>query len=396
MTVPAAVMLPPPADAPRASILILVQRNPKLLANCLSALARHLEPGLAEVILLLNNAAPDVVDYVHRHVHGACVVSSPVNLGFAGGCNRAAASARGEFLVLLNDDTEVESNWLQGLIDAADECPDAAAVGSLILNFDGTVQEAGRVLANDGTTIPVGERARLESMAFMYRRQVDYCSGCSLLVRRAIWAQLGGLDEEYYPAYYEDVDLCLRIRAIGRKVIFAPQSRVRHLGTASTDELFRQFIDLRNRRRFADRWKPYLESLEPPPLNSPAAIRRGVAKARGVTQHVIVIDRAIPDGDGDAVHVRRLLAQLAADSAVTFAASEVEPRDPALLGSLGVETLDVPLEAHLSRPDCAYDAVVFVQTADVARLGEMVRHVQPHARIVSAADTLLQRAPESA
>ena len=150
------VRFDPPVDAPRASILVLAWRSLSPLARCLHSLERHLPAGVAEVVILLNGASPDVSRYVEGQVGGAKVVRSSVNLGFAGGCNRAAAAASGEYLVLLNDDTEIQPGWLEALVDAADSDPGVGAVGSRILFPDGSLQEAGCIIWNDGSTMAVG------------------------------------------------------------------------------------------------------------------------------------------------------------------------------------------------------------------------------------------------
>src|SRR5688572_20916906 len=184
----------PSAPAPRASVLILAWRNAGALSRCLESLHRHLPSASTEVVILLNGASPDVVDYLNRCVFGARIVSSDTNLGFAGGCNRAAAFALGEYVVLLNDDTEIEPGWLEALVETADAHPKAGAVGSRVLFPNGSLQEAGCVIWNDGSTMPIGRNSAPGSNAFTYRRRVDYCSACSLLIRRSVWDALGGMD----------------------------------------------------------------------------------------------------------------------------------------------------------------------------------------------------------
>ena len=284
----------PAAPAPRASILVLAYRNLGLLTRCLEALESHVPPGLAEVIVLLNGAEPEVDNFVRRQVDGARIVISDVNLGFGGGCNRAARVARGEYLVLLNDDAEVEPGWLERLVATADEHPEAGVVGSRILFPDGTLQEAGCILWNDGSTLAVGCHSPAVSPSFMYRRIVDYCSGCSMLVRRSFWHALEGMDDEYYPAYDQDADFCLRVRLAAGQVWYEPQSRVRHLGSASTRETFRRFVSTRSRRRFVDKWRDRLADYADPRPDSPAAVRKAVLRARGLARTILVIDDRVP------------------------------------------------------------------------------------------------------
>jgi len=262
------------------SVLTLAWKNADLLARCLESLQRHLPHGLAEVVILLNGANSDVVDYVRGYVVGAKVVVSEVNLGFAGGCNRAAAFATGEYLVLLNDDTEIEPDWLEALVETADAHSTAGAVGSRILFPDGSLQEAGCIIWSDGTTMPIGRHDASEANAFAHPRRVDYCSACSLLIRRSVWDALRGMDENYYPAYYEDVDFCLRVQLAGGIVIYEPRSQIRHRQSASTDEHFRRFVWSRSHQYFSNKWRDVLPTFEHADPASPASVHRAIRRAR--------------------------------------------------------------------------------------------------------------------
>src|SRR5664279_3454972 len=143
----------PTSTEPRVSIIVLTRRDASMLAACLRSVATAApgSPTSYEVLLVLNGADTDVVEYATRQLDGVRILRSEVNLGFGGGVNRAARHARGELLLLLNDDVEVEAGWLEPLIETMDSHPDAAAVGSRILFTDGRVQEAGSVLFDDGS-----------------------------------------------------------------------------------------------------------------------------------------------------------------------------------------------------------------------------------------------------
>src|SRR5439155_5667321 len=112
---------------PRASVIILAWRNAALLRKCLRALAERLEGHTPSETIVVLNGAGDDVKAVLDDVDGAVVVPSAVNLGFSGGNNLGASVAKGEYLVLLNDDTEVEPGWLEALVRTADANPDAGA-----------------------------------------------------------------------------------------------------------------------------------------------------------------------------------------------------------------------------------------------------------------------------
>jgi GT2 family glycosyltransferase len=202
------------AAVPRVSIVIPATSTRALLRACLRSLAAHGPAGIAhEIIVVLNESDGD--EGLSREFPDVEFVASPVNLGLAGAGNRGRALARGELFVLLHDDTEVETGWLEALVDTADAHPEAGAVGSKVLYPDGRLQNAGMVLWRDATTSPpwVGDEPGAD--AFSETRAVDYCGTCSLLIRASAWDAVGGLDERLYPAYPVDVDLAMGLRQAG-------------------------------------------------------------------------------------------------------------------------------------------------------------------------------------
>jgi GT2 family glycosyltransferase len=230
-----------------------------LLAACLESLRQNVGADVPFEVVIVLNGSPDAVRrFVRENVRGATVVESNVNRGVAGGYNLARESARGEFLVLLHDDTEVWSGWLEALVRAAEETPEAGAVGGRTLNADGTLQSAGAVLHPDGTT-----EYRLDES--LERAHVDYSGSHSLLVRASTWDAVGGLDERFFPAYHVDVDLAMKIRAHGQTVLCEPASQVTHhrWGVAA-DARFRSFAAQRNLARLVRKWHERALSEERP------------------------------------------------------------------------------------------------------------------------------------
>jgi GT2 family glycosyltransferase len=235
--------------APRASVVVVTTTNATGIERCLAALARlEDEPGF-ETIVVLNGADEPVREAAVR-AGGVELVESLINRGLAGGANLGRSLATGEFVVLLHDDAEPLPGWLAALVRCADEQPDAGAVGSRVLNPDGTLQLAGAVLWRDATTSAVkGEQGE-----FLERRAVDYAGSSALLVRATSWDAVGGMDEELYPAYYVDVDLATALRARGEAVYYEPAARVLHEHGASSGARMRTFLTARNRERFQAKW----------------------------------------------------------------------------------------------------------------------------------------------
>jgi len=154
------------------------------------------------------------------------------------------------------------------------------------------LQEAGAIVWDDGTAEGYGRGGDPSAPEFSYRREVDYCSGALLLVRRDAFTELGGFDDRFAPAYYEDADLCLGLRARGHRVLFEPRAAARHHehGSSSTEAAWAQII--RNHERFADKWKEAL----------PAQVERrsgDVLRARERVRRprLLVIDDRVPTSD---------------------------------------------------------------------------------------------------
>ena len=265
---------------PRVTVIIPATSTRALLQACLRSLAVHAPAGIAhEIIVVLNESDGD--EGISREFPDVKFVASPVNLGLAGAGNRARALARGELLVLLHDDAEVEAGWLEALVHTADTHPEAGAVGSKVLHPDGRLQNAGMILWREATTSPPWVGDEPDADAFPESRAVDYCGTSSLLVRASAWEAVGGLDERFYPVYPVDLDLAMGLRQAGFVVFYQPRSVIRHhRGASSSSERWREFVSSRNRLLFLEKWASALEEHEPAEPDSVEAIRRALARAK--------------------------------------------------------------------------------------------------------------------
>jgi GT2 family glycosyltransferase len=210
--------------APRVSVIIPSSTRHDLLHACLRSLARFGPATIPyETIVVLNQATHEAEARLQEVATGVRVTSSPVNLGLAGAGNRGRALARGDLLILLHDDAEIEPGWMEALVETADSYPEAGAIGGKVLYPDGQLQFAGAILWQNGIcSFPwVGEWP--PPTAFNRLRAVDFCGTSSLLVRAGLWDFVGGLDEQFYPVYYVDVDLAMALRKLGFVVLYQPK-----------------------------------------------------------------------------------------------------------------------------------------------------------------------------
>ncbi|MGH9942235.1 MAG: glycosyltransferase [Pyrinomonadaceae bacterium] len=290
----------------RASIIIPVFNKVEFTFQCLRSLLREIDFDRDEVIVV-DNASTDETAEVLAHFGGRMrVVHNEENPGFVEACNQGAARARGRYLVFLNNDTVVLPGWLEHLIGTTEGDASVGAVGSLFLYPDGTVQEAGAIVWQRGEAFHYGRGKSAEDRRLNFAREVDYCSGASLLIRRELFERLGGFDCRSAPASYEDVDLCMGVRSLGFKVIYQPMSRlVRGSGTTTGTSV--GVGDARdqtiNREKFYEKWREVLERDHLP--HDPALVERASNRKRGPS--ILVFDDRIPTPDRDAGSARMVL-----------------------------------------------------------------------------------------
>ncbi len=287
---------------PVCSVIIPVFNNGALTYSCIKTvlLARTETPF--EIIAVDNGSTdcvPDVLDHFKNRV---TVIANDGNRGFVEACNQGAAAARGEFFLFLNNDTRVTDGWLDRLVETARRFGDAGAVGGKLLFPDGTIQEAGGIIQSDASGVNYGKWDDADSLKYNFLREVDYCSGACLLVRRALFERIGGFDTRFAPAYYEDADLCFALRAIGARVLYQPLCEITHVegATAGTDaDLGLKRFQKINRKKFAAKWTEALAA-QPPP--SSRKVDAAADRRRG--RRVVVFDAQVPSFDRDAGSLR--------------------------------------------------------------------------------------------
>lgn len=266
--------------SPRVTIVVPAYRNTGL-ADCLDAIAAMDRSVPFETVVVLNDATDDVRAVAEGRSGQVRLAAVPVNLGVAGAFNHGFGLGTGEFLLELQDDSVPAPDLLAVLVARAEADPDAGAIGALTVNHDGEVSDPGWIVCRDGATLPGLLDGSRNPDDYRECRAVDYHGSAGMLIRRTAWESVGGLDDEFYPAYYGDVDLCFRLRERGWRILVEPRARVIHAGGASTTSRFREFVALRLRQRFVDRHGPTLArhgEFDP----SPVAVGREVARAAAV------------------------------------------------------------------------------------------------------------------
>ncbi|WP_290661941.1 glycosyltransferase [Ignavibacterium sp.] len=249
-------------NSPLISIIILCYNKIEITKKCLTALFKNTKYQNFEVIVLDNASVDETPDYLLSYGETIKFIRAEKNLGFVAGNNYASQFAQGDFIVFLNNDTEPQPGWLNNLLNTFEYHKDAGAAGSMLIYPDGKLQEAGGVIFNDASGWNYGRGNSPNDSKYTYCREVDYCSGAALMIRRNLFEQIGKFDERYSPAYYEDTDLCFSVRKFGYKVYFNPFSKVIHHegATAGTDlnSGFKKYQVL-NSPKFINKWKDELK-----------------------------------------------------------------------------------------------------------------------------------------
>lgn len=242
-------------DRARVTIVIPAFNNFYEVATCIESIYSFASKSHFKIIIA-DDASPDVSYSALGLLPGITLIRSGTNSGYIGNVNGATSSINTEFLLTLNQDVIVCPGWLDELVLEADRNPDVGIVGPRIMDKQFKILEAGGIIFQHAQAAHRGRGATPEDDKYNFSCDVDYVSGCAMLVRTALWHRLGGLDTQYAPAYYDDVDICLRARKNDWLVRYAPLSCIVHfegtsMGVNEHDSSSLKHFQVINREKIA-------------------------------------------------------------------------------------------------------------------------------------------------
>lgn len=285
-------------DSPLVSIIVPVYNQWNYTYSCFLSILENTQ-GIRYEVILADDVSSDETKDISKYAENVIVCRNEKNLGFLRNCKNAAKHAKGKYLLFLNNDTNVQSGWLDSMLDIFNKDMKAGMLGSKLVYPDGRLQEAGGIIWKDGTGWNYGKLDDPEKPEYNYVKEVDYISGASIMIRTDLWKEIGGFDERYERAYFEDSDLAFEVRKHGYKVIYQPKSVVVHfegISNGTSEQSGEKSYQKKNRETFIKKWKLILENEHFNPGEN-VFLARDKSKNK---KTILVIDHYVPHFDKDA------------------------------------------------------------------------------------------------
>jgi GT2 family glycosyltransferase len=285
---------------PMVSIIIPVYNQIHYTYTCLASILEHTKDVDYEVIIA-DDVSTDATSELSKFTDNVVICRNKTNQGFLKNCNQAAKSARGKYVMFLNNDTQVTDGWLSSLVNLIEADSSIGMVGSKLVYPDGRLQEAGGILWSDGSGWNYGRLDNPDKPEYNYVKDVDYISGAAILLSNELWKQIGGFDERYAPAYCEDSDLAFEVRKAGYRVVYQPLSKVIHYegisnGTDVNGTGLKRY-QVENSKKLKEKWAAQFQGQSENNGNPDPFRARERSQGKDI---ILVVDHYVPTYDRDA------------------------------------------------------------------------------------------------
>jgi O-antigen biosynthesis protein len=382
----------PVVDHPRVSVIIPVCNQFWKTLECLQAISTSSGSPAYEVIVV-DDLSTDRTSRILSGIPGLLTLKNNRKLGTIASCDRGAEKARGEYLVFLNQDARVMRGGLTALAQTFELMPKTGLAGAKLILPDGRLLEAGGALWRDGGGTSYGKFGDVDHPSYNFAREVDFCSGGCLMVTRALFLEIGGFDAGHEADAREEIDLAMRIRHTGHKVIYQPLASVVQSDRARPKARVSPAAGSQQRaaqQGFRERWR---ERLDHHPQPGPGVLR--LVRAHGAESarfgQVLVIDHRLPTADRDSGSFRimeLIRAILRRGHHVTFIPDNMAVFSPYLeeLQRVGVQVVHPPfyssVEEYLKQHGHEFNLAILCRADVAGRHMDTVRRNAPQARIV--------------
>jgi len=372
---------------PKISIIIITYNQVEALKRNIQSIEVLSTYKNYEIIIVTNNhdESSEMRQYLKTLKHKVIVYDK--DYSFGGMNNLGASNAKGEFVLFLNDDTEVASpNWLEGFLSLALN-DKVGAVGAKLLYPNMKIQDCGGIVWQDGTAWNYGRFLNSNDPRCNYVRDADYITGACLFVKKQIFDQVGGFDRRYEPAYWEDTDLCFSIQKEGYRVLYQPLSKVIHYEGQTqginTSKGIKSY-QIVNQKKFYDKWKAILENRLMGSM--PNSL---LERDRREGLNILYIDNYVPEPDKDSGSLRtfNMLGILSyMKNKVTFWHDNQKHTQPYVteLQQKGIEVMDNTnnFDRFLDERKNVYDVAILTRPYIAVKYIDKIKTKMPNCKII--------------
>jgi GT2 family glycosyltransferase len=222
-------------NSKKISVIIVNYKSENYLSNCLKSVYKQIDAEILADLTLVNNGTNGSLEKIQKEFPEIKIIESGTNIGYGAAGNLAAKNAQGNFLLFLNPDAEIITFDFPEVLKEFQGNLQLAVLGARLIGADGKNQSWGAGREIDLVDIILNNLGYWRSRKIWESQKVieaDWVSGAALFIKKEDFLSGGGFDENFF-LYFEDIDLCRRLKKTGKKIIYYPAWQVKHLGGKS-------------------------------------------------------------------------------------------------------------------------------------------------------------------